>query len=217
MPMNLKEGDRYVINHDEGLTTIDFDSHKIACSGRGGRRGIGQAEGAAGTGRNSSGDQIRSRSSRLGRADGSGAAKDRGLGSCCERNELQQRRLQGKQLLLRLEPSTGTVAAEAWLRQREEETEERPPMERKETNLPTMCSGRAMQKSTPAAAKATVTLPCASEVEGRYTVVGLTLRRKETSRAIAPAKQRRETTKRMVARITGPQRVSTDRRENLHQ
>ncbi|RRT39026.1 hypothetical protein B296_00046190 [Ensete ventricosum] len=33
-------------------------------------------------------DQIRSRSSReVGHADGSGAVKDRGLGSCCERNE----------------------------------------------------------------------------------------------------------------------------------
>ncbi|RWV78569.1 hypothetical protein GW17_00060437 [Ensete ventricosum] len=27
MPTNLKEGDRYVVNHDEGLTAIDFDGH----------------------------------------------------------------------------------------------------------------------------------------------------------------------------------------------
>ncbi|RRT56572.1 hypothetical protein B296_00047762 [Ensete ventricosum] len=37
-------------------------------------------------------------------------------------------------------------------------------MERKEMNLLTMCSGRAMQKSMPATA---VTLSCAGEVEGR--------------------------------------------------
>ncbi|RZR74162.1 hypothetical protein BHM03_00032943 [Ensete ventricosum] len=27
MPMNLKEGDRYVVNHVEGLTTVDFGGH----------------------------------------------------------------------------------------------------------------------------------------------------------------------------------------------
>ncbi|RWW46853.1 hypothetical protein BHE74_00047197 [Ensete ventricosum] len=27
MPINLKEGDRYVVNHGEGLTTIDFGSY----------------------------------------------------------------------------------------------------------------------------------------------------------------------------------------------
>ncbi|RRT57054.1 hypothetical protein B296_00033821 [Ensete ventricosum] len=27
MSMNRKEGDRYVVNHDEGLTTVDFDGH----------------------------------------------------------------------------------------------------------------------------------------------------------------------------------------------
>ncbi|RRT59950.1 hypothetical protein B296_00009685 [Ensete ventricosum] len=27
MPMNLKEGDRYVVNHGEGLTTVYFDDH----------------------------------------------------------------------------------------------------------------------------------------------------------------------------------------------
>ncbi|RWW06197.1 hypothetical protein GW17_00030490 [Ensete ventricosum] len=27
MLMNLKEGDRYVVNHDEGLTVVDFDDH----------------------------------------------------------------------------------------------------------------------------------------------------------------------------------------------
>ncbi|RWW70210.1 hypothetical protein BHE74_00022121 [Ensete ventricosum] len=97
------------------------------------------------------------------------------------------------------------------------EIEERPPMERKETNLPTMCGERVVQKSTPAAMKAIATLPCAGEVEGRNTVVSLTLRGKERSRAIAPAQQRRETTKRMVIRVTGPQMASTDRRENLHQ
>ncbi|RWW42817.1 hypothetical protein BHE74_00051589 [Ensete ventricosum] len=29
-PMNLKEGDRYIVNHDEGLTTIDFDGGDAA-------------------------------------------------------------------------------------------------------------------------------------------------------------------------------------------
>ncbi|RWV87069.1 hypothetical protein GW17_00050977 [Ensete ventricosum] len=32
-PMNLKEGDRYVINHDEGLTAIDFDRGDAATAG----------------------------------------------------------------------------------------------------------------------------------------------------------------------------------------
>ncbi|RWW37186.1 hypothetical protein BHE74_00057741 [Ensete ventricosum] len=95
------------------------------------------------------------------------------------------------------------------------EIEERPPMEKKETNLPTMCGERVVQKSTPATTKATATLPCAGEVEGRNTVVGLTLRGKERSRAITPAQQRRETTERMVIRVSGPQMASTDRRENL--
>ncbi|RRT44351.1 hypothetical protein B296_00036507 [Ensete ventricosum] len=27
MSMNLKEGDRYVVNHGEGLTTVDFGSN----------------------------------------------------------------------------------------------------------------------------------------------------------------------------------------------
>ncbi|RRT33315.1 hypothetical protein B296_00045970 [Ensete ventricosum] len=27
MPMNLKEGDRYVVNHGEGLTAVDFDDY----------------------------------------------------------------------------------------------------------------------------------------------------------------------------------------------
>ncbi|RWV93817.1 hypothetical protein GW17_00043697 [Ensete ventricosum] len=27
MPMNLKEGDRYVVNHGEGLTAVDFSDH----------------------------------------------------------------------------------------------------------------------------------------------------------------------------------------------
>ncbi|RZS19719.1 hypothetical protein BHM03_00052158 [Ensete ventricosum] len=27
MPMNLKEGDRYVVNHGESLTAVDFGSH----------------------------------------------------------------------------------------------------------------------------------------------------------------------------------------------
>ncbi|RRT73504.1 hypothetical protein B296_00024729 [Ensete ventricosum] len=27
MPMNLKEGDRYVVNYSEGLTAVDFDDH----------------------------------------------------------------------------------------------------------------------------------------------------------------------------------------------
>ncbi|RZR72374.1 hypothetical protein BHM03_00013032 [Ensete ventricosum] len=27
MPMNLKEGDRYVVNHGEGLTTVDFGDY----------------------------------------------------------------------------------------------------------------------------------------------------------------------------------------------
>ncbi|RRT72261.1 hypothetical protein B296_00003034 [Ensete ventricosum] len=100
------------------------------------------------------------------------------------------------------------------------EIEERPPMEKKETNLPTMCGERVVQKSTPATTKATTTLPCAGEVEGRNTVVGLTLRGKqgkERSRAITPAQQRRETTERMVIRVSGPQMASTDRREYLHQ
>ncbi|RZR94067.1 hypothetical protein BHM03_00022685 [Ensete ventricosum] len=61
------------------------------------------------------------------------------------------------------------------------ETGERPLMERKEMNLSTMCSGRAMQKSTSVAAEAAVTLPCAGEVEGRDTAVGLMLRGKERS------------------------------------
>ncbi|RZS04985.1 hypothetical protein BHM03_00035408 [Ensete ventricosum] len=29
MPMNLKERDRYVVNHDEGLTVVDFDGYVI--------------------------------------------------------------------------------------------------------------------------------------------------------------------------------------------
>ncbi|RWV88502.1 hypothetical protein GW17_00049402, partial [Ensete ventricosum] len=61
------------------------------------------------------------------------------------------------------------------------ETGERPPMERKEMNLSTMCSGRAVQKSTSVAAEAAVTLLCAGEVEGRDTAVGLMLRGKERS------------------------------------
>ncbi|RRT37343.1 hypothetical protein B296_00029556 [Ensete ventricosum] len=43
------------------------------------------------------------------------------------------------------------------------EAGERPPMERKEMNLSTMCNGKAVQKSMPVAAK----LSCADEVEGR--------------------------------------------------
>ncbi|RRT70637.1 hypothetical protein B296_00020778 [Ensete ventricosum] len=29
MPMNLKEEDRYVVNHDEGLTVVDFGGYVI--------------------------------------------------------------------------------------------------------------------------------------------------------------------------------------------
>ncbi|RWV99161.1 hypothetical protein GW17_00037938 [Ensete ventricosum] len=33
MPMNLKEGDRYIVNHGEGLTTIDFGGGDAAIVG----------------------------------------------------------------------------------------------------------------------------------------------------------------------------------------
>ncbi|RRT37336.1 hypothetical protein B296_00029557 [Ensete ventricosum] len=46
MPMNLKEGDRYVVNHDEGLTTIDFGGHVSLVK----KEGAGMAERRSGTG-----------------------------------------------------------------------------------------------------------------------------------------------------------------------
>ncbi|RRT52895.1 hypothetical protein B296_00025055 [Ensete ventricosum] len=52
------------------------------------------------------------------------------------------------------------------------ESGERPPMERKEMNLPTMCSEKTVQKLTPTTVEAATTLPCAGEVEGRDTAVG---------------------------------------------
>ncbi|RRT63626.1 hypothetical protein B296_00017036 [Ensete ventricosum] len=32
-PMNLKEGDRYVVNHGEGLTVVDFDEGDATMAG----------------------------------------------------------------------------------------------------------------------------------------------------------------------------------------
>ncbi|RWW77677.1 hypothetical protein BHE74_00014148 [Ensete ventricosum] len=34
MPMNLKEGDRYFVNSDEGLTVLDFDDYVILAEKR---------------------------------------------------------------------------------------------------------------------------------------------------------------------------------------
>ncbi|RWW53589.1 hypothetical protein BHE74_00039911 [Ensete ventricosum] len=45
MPMNLKEGDCYVVNHGEGLTAVDFDCHVSLAE----KVGVGMAE-RSGTG-----------------------------------------------------------------------------------------------------------------------------------------------------------------------
>ncbi|RWW67459.1 hypothetical protein BHE74_00025101 [Ensete ventricosum] len=46
MVMNLKEGDRYVVNHDEGLTAVDFGGHVSLVE----KEGAGMAERRSGTG-----------------------------------------------------------------------------------------------------------------------------------------------------------------------
>ncbi|RWW04864.1 hypothetical protein GW17_00031890 [Ensete ventricosum] len=51
MSRNLKEGDRYVVNHGEGLTTVDFDNHVILAEKEGVEvvaMGSGFVEGEAG-------------------------------------------------------------------------------------------------------------------------------------------------------------------------
>ncbi|RWW45524.1 hypothetical protein BHE74_00048623, partial [Ensete ventricosum] len=46
MLMNLKEGDRYVVNHDEGLTVVDFDDHVSLAE----KEGAGMAKRRSSTG-----------------------------------------------------------------------------------------------------------------------------------------------------------------------
>ncbi|RZS00965.1 hypothetical protein BHM03_00030756 [Ensete ventricosum] len=46
MPMNLKERDRYVVNHGEGLTAVDFDDHVSLVE----KEGAGMAERRSDTG-----------------------------------------------------------------------------------------------------------------------------------------------------------------------
>ncbi|RZS04076.1 hypothetical protein BHM03_00034355 [Ensete ventricosum] len=45
MPMNLKEGDCYVVNHSEGLTAVDFGDHVSLAE----KEGAGMAERRSGT------------------------------------------------------------------------------------------------------------------------------------------------------------------------
>ncbi|RZS07615.1 hypothetical protein BHM03_00038481 [Ensete ventricosum] len=45
MPMNLKEGDCYVVNHGEGLTTVDFGGHGSLAE----KEGAGMVERRSGT------------------------------------------------------------------------------------------------------------------------------------------------------------------------
>ncbi|RWW38843.1 hypothetical protein BHE74_00055887 [Ensete ventricosum] len=46
MPMNLKEGDCYVVNHSEGLTAVDFGGHVSLAE----KEGAGMAERRSDTG-----------------------------------------------------------------------------------------------------------------------------------------------------------------------
>ncbi|RRT36450.1 hypothetical protein B296_00030050 [Ensete ventricosum] len=46
MPMNLKEGDDYVVNHGEGMTVVDFGGHVSLAE----KEGAGIAERRSGTG-----------------------------------------------------------------------------------------------------------------------------------------------------------------------
>ncbi|RWW04672.1 hypothetical protein BHE74_00053327 [Ensete ventricosum] len=46
MSMNLKEGDRYVVNHGEGLTVVDFGDHVSLTE----KEGAGMVERRSGTG-----------------------------------------------------------------------------------------------------------------------------------------------------------------------
>ncbi|RWW36527.1 hypothetical protein BHE74_00058455 [Ensete ventricosum] len=46
MPINLKEGDRYVVNYGEGLTAVDFGGHVSLAE----KEGVGMVERRSGTG-----------------------------------------------------------------------------------------------------------------------------------------------------------------------